>query len=151
MLEDLNDPKRAVEDDPRAAQQAGVKGPRGYSGLEALLQYAFEQSQAANIFDKNGYMFKVSVFASKCAPYRDAESVKADPQLYKDCNSNLGPNEPGITTADPTAGKGAAKYQQSVAERARRLSITEQGASSARGPPAPSPSRQQALDYLLAP
>ena len=31
--------------------------------------------QAANIYDKNGYMFKVSVFVSNCVPYRDSASV----------------------------------------------------------------------------
>jgi virulence factor Mce-like protein len=149
VLEDLNDPGRAVEDDPRAAAQAGVTGPRGYTGLEALLQYAFNQSQAANIYDQNGYMFKVSVFASKCAPYRDAQSVKADPQLYKDCASQLGPNQPGVNTPDPTAGAGAARARRAAIARGQSLQTAQRGAQAARAPP--HAGQQQALDYLLAP
>ena len=42
---------RAVEKDPRAAKATGRPAPTGYTGLEALLQYVFDQEQAINVFD----------------------------------------------------------------------------------------------------
>jgi ABC-type transporter Mla subunit MlaD len=115
ILRTLDDPRRAVEADPRAARVTGRPAPTGYSGLEALLQYIFDQEQSTNIFDQNSYMLKVSVFGGDCAPYRNAASLKdpnpvtgppnnlTGPQLIAKCAAWLGPNQPGITTPDPTA------------------------------------------------
>jgi hypothetical protein len=101
VLEHLNDRKNAVEKDPRSP------GGQGYTGFEAVLQWVFDQSQAINIFDKNGYMLKVNLFASKCSDYQNLQSLKAkmasDSSFYKDCAAILGPNQPGITTPDPTS------------------------------------------------
>jgi hypothetical protein len=67
----------------------------------------FDQSQAINIYDKNGYMLKVNLFHSKCSDYQNPKTLKAkmatDPSFYKDCAAILGPNQPSITTPDPTA------------------------------------------------
>jgi virulence factor Mce-like protein len=101
VLEHLNDRKHAVEPDPRSP------GGKGYTGFEAILQWVFDQSQAINVYDKNGYMLKVNLFASKCSDYQNLQSLKAkmaaDPSFYKDCAAILGPNQPGITQPDPTA------------------------------------------------
>jgi virulence factor Mce-like protein len=101
VLEHLNDRKNAVEADPRSP------GGKGYTGFEAVLQWVFDQSQAINVFDKNGYMLKVNLFASKCSDYQNLQSLKekmaSDPSFYKDCAAILGPNQPGITTPDPTS------------------------------------------------
>ncbi|MEA2312692.1 MAG: hypothetical protein QOE28_2660 [Solirubrobacteraceae bacterium] len=101
VFEHLNDRKHAVEKDPRSP------GGQGYTGFEAILQWLFDQSQAINIYDKNGYMLKVDLFASKCSDYQNPQSLKdklkTDPNFYKDCAAILGPNQPGITQADPTA------------------------------------------------
>jgi phospholipid/cholesterol/gamma-HCH transport system substrate-binding protein len=101
VLEHLNDRKNAVEADPRSP------GGKGYTGFEAVLQWVFDQSQAVNIYDKNGYMLKVNLFTSKCSDYQNLQSLKAkmasDPSFYKDCAAILGPNQPGITTPDPTS------------------------------------------------
>ena len=48
MLEDFDDPDRAVEPDPRSP------GGRGYSGTQALLRYVFSQSLTINGFDELG-------------------------------------------------------------------------------------------------
>ena len=100
VLEHLDDRKFAVEKDPRSP------GGQGYTGLEAFLQYPFDQALAINTFDKNGYILKVNLFESKCAAYQNAQSLKEemekDPNFYKDCASILGPNQPGVTTPDPT-------------------------------------------------
>lgn len=99
VLEDLYDRDRAVERDPRSP------GGKGFNGFEALLMYPFWQSQAINIFDRNGYILKVAVLSlSGCSEYRD-QSVKNEPDTIKRCASWLGPNQPGITTPDPTSDK----------------------------------------------
>jgi virulence factor Mce-like protein len=101
VFEHLNDRKNAVEKDPRSP------GGQGYTGFEAVLQWVFDQSQAINIYDKNGYMLKVNLFHSKCSNYQNPESLKEemakDPSFYKDCAAILGPNQPSITTPDPTS------------------------------------------------
>src|SRR5215218_7811319 len=101
VTEHLNDRKHAVEKDPRSP------GGQGYTGFEAVLQWLFDQSQAINIYDKNGYILKVNLFHSKCSNYQNPQSLKAemakDPSFYEDCAAILGPNQPSITTPDPTA------------------------------------------------
>ena len=101
VLEHLDDRKHAVEKDPRSP------GGQGYTGFEAVLQWVFDQSQAINIYDKNGYILKVNLFDSKCSDYQNPQSLKEemekDPSFYKDCAAILGPNQPSITTPDPTA------------------------------------------------
>src|SRR5215207_3917132 len=101
VFEHLNDRKHAVEKDPRSP------GGQGYTGFEAVLQWVFDQSQAINIYDKNGYILKVNLFHSKCSNYQNPKTLKEemedDPSFYKDCAAILGPNQPSITTPDPTA------------------------------------------------
>jgi ABC-type transporter Mla subunit MlaD len=101
VFEHLNDRKHAVEKDPRSPHG------QGYTGFEAILQWVFDQSQAINVYDKNGYMLKVNLFHSKCSDYQNPQSLKEqmakDPSFYKDCAAILGPNQPSITTPDPTA------------------------------------------------
>src|SRR3954451_21771889 len=101
VLEHLNDRKHAVEKDPRSP------GGQGYTGFEAILQWVFDQSQAINIYDKNGYMLKVNLFHSKCSDYQNPETLKEamakEPSFYKDCAAILGPNQPSIPSPAPTA------------------------------------------------
>ena len=101
VFEHLNDRKNAVEKDPRSP------GGQGYTGFEAVLQWVFDQSQAINIYDKNGYILKVNLFHSKCSNYQNPKTLKEemaeDPNFYKECAAILGPNQPSITTPDPTA------------------------------------------------
>jgi ABC-type transporter Mla subunit MlaD len=100
VLKDLNDRNRAVEKDPRSP------GGQGYTGFEALLQYVYDQAMAINAFDANGYMLKVNLFASECSDYQNVQSLKeklkTDPGFYSRCAAILGPNQPGITQADPS-------------------------------------------------
>ncbi len=107
ILHDLDDRSRAVEADPRAAQQIGRPGTKaGYTGLEALLQYVYNQSLAINTFDANGqHVLRVNAFSDKCAPYRNAPDLKRelarDPS-FKRCISTTGPTQPGINAPDPS-------------------------------------------------
>jgi hypothetical protein len=118
VLKDLNDRNRAVEKDPRSPSG------QGYTGFEALLQYVFDQAMAINAFDANGYMLKVNLFVSECSDYQNVQSLKeklkTDPGFYSRCAAILGPNQPGITQADPSY-TGA----QNVAEKAPVKAPTE--------------------------
>ena len=98
VLQHLDNRKFAIEKDPDSP------GGQGYTGLEAPLQYIFDQSLAANIFDQRGYALKIDLTTGQCSNYTTATDAKADPAKYAQCNQNLGPNQPGITTADPSGG-----------------------------------------------
>jgi phospholipid/cholesterol/gamma-HCH transport system substrate-binding protein len=92
-LEDLDSRDRAIETDPRSP------GGKGYTGLESLLQYVFDQSLAINIFDGTSYLLKVAAFVSEtCGPYAGVKTAKAHPE----CRSWLGPDQAGITTPGET-------------------------------------------------
>ncbi|HEX8105185.1 MAG TPA: MlaD family protein [Solirubrobacteraceae bacterium] len=97
VLEHLNDRKFATEKNPASP------GGDGFTGLEAILQYPYVQSQAINIFDDRGYILKLLLLANECSQYTNAESAKANPGRTKRCAGILGPNQPGVTTPDPTA------------------------------------------------
>jgi virulence factor Mce-like protein len=145
MLEHLGDRRFAVEKDPRSP------GGQGYTGLEAVLQYVFDQSMAINIFDANSHLLKVNLFESKCSDYQNLESLKEqmkkDPSFFEDCGAGLGPNQPGITQADLTAGRHKASAEREVKSR----KPGKDGARpAANGDPAAPPSFQQIIADAIA-
>ena len=73
VLEDLDDRGRAVE--PNRLSPGG----EGFTGLEALLQYPFTQSQAINIFDSKGYILKLNILVNECTQYTNAETARSQP------------------------------------------------------------------------
>jgi ABC-type transporter Mla subunit MlaD len=100
ILDHLDNRRFAVEPDPDSP------GGKGYTGLEAPLQYIYDQSLAINIFDQRGYALKLDINAGDCREYTTAEDVNASEEgraAYERCNQNLGPNQPGLTTPDPSA------------------------------------------------
>ena len=101
MLQDLDTQGRAVERDPRSP------GGKGFSGLQALLGYVFNQTLAINAYGPYGHVLAVDAFFSKmCAPYATpatiAMALKQYGPTYRQCYSWLGPNQPGVTTTDPS-------------------------------------------------
>jgi phospholipid/cholesterol/gamma-HCH transport system substrate-binding protein len=101
VLADLDNRDRAVEPDP------GSPGGKGFTGLEALLQYAFNQEQTINTFGPFGHMLAVDAFASPmCSPYATPGTVAANLKqygpAYRQCYSWLGPNQQGVNEADPS-------------------------------------------------
>jgi virulence factor Mce-like protein len=87
VLEHLDNRQYAVENDPRSP------GGQGYTGLEALLSYVFDQALSINIHDGNSYILKVALFADKdCLAYANGQAAKSNPK----CSAALGPNQPGI-------------------------------------------------------
>jgi hypothetical protein len=105
VLEHLDDRKQAVEYDKRAAQQQGVPEPSGYSGLEALLQYVFDQATSTNIYDQSTHVLAVMADeGGPCRTYKDVVTVKNDAALKAQCQAKTGPNAPGVDTPDLTEG-----------------------------------------------
>ena len=101
VLQDLDAQNRAVEADPRSP------GGKGFSGLQALLQYVFNQTLAINTFGPFGHMLAVDAFANPmCTPYATpgtiANNLQAYGAAYRQCYSWLGPNQPGVNETDPS-------------------------------------------------
>jgi ABC-type transporter Mla subunit MlaD len=92
VLEDVNDRGRAVE--PNRLSPGGG----GFTGLEALLQYFFVQSQAINIYDSKGYLLKLDILLNECSQYTNAQTAIENPARTAHCKQWLGPTQPGVTT-----------------------------------------------------
>jgi virulence factor Mce-like protein len=110
VLGDLNKRSRAAEPDPRSPD-----GGKGFTGLEALLQYVYNITEAVDYFGPNGHMLGVDAFAnSACSPYQTPQmlanaiaSYKGNLNTYsptnpRSCYAFMGPNQPGVTTTDPS-------------------------------------------------
>src|SRR6201986_93842 len=101
VLHDLDDPSRAVEPDPRSP------GGKGFTGLEALLGYVFNQTLAVNAYGPEGHILTVDAFVSPmCSAYATpatiALAIKQYGSSYRQCYSWLGPNQPGVNETDPS-------------------------------------------------
>ncbi len=160
VLEDLNDRSRAVE--PNRLSPTGG----GFTGLEALLQYFFVQSQAINIYDSKGYLLKLSLLINDCTQFTNAQSVIDNPERTARCKQWLGPSQPGINSgvvarSTPSAPKrapsdGAATPGKTPAAQPP----SQQGGAPAPAPPAPGsllpgvkpiPDAKDLLDKILPP
>ena len=97
IAEHLDDRSFAVNKDPDSP------GGQGYTGLEALLQYPFDQTLAINVFDTRGYTLKLAALINECTDVTNKQEALEDMERYKRCFQGLGPNQPGITTPDPSA------------------------------------------------
>jgi virulence factor Mce-like protein len=105
VLEHLDDPRYVAEKDKRSP------GGQGYTGLESLLEYVYDQVLSVNIYDSSVHILKVSPFVGPCADYADVKHAKANDAngrpLKDDCAAALGPNQPGINFPDTTMADGA--------------------------------------------
>jgi virulence factor Mce-like protein len=102
VLHSLDTQSNAVERDPRSP------GGKGFSGIQALLGYVFNQALAINTYGPFGHVLAVDAFFNKeCSPYASpatiALNLKQYGSQYRQCYSWLGPNQPGVNTTDPTA------------------------------------------------
>ena len=139
VLEDLDDRSKATEPNPLSP------GGRGFTGLEAPLQYFFTQAQALNIFDSRGYILKLNALINQCNQYTNAETAREHPERTKACAQALGPNQPGITTAVARSGPAERRARR----RERRGAEPE--APQAAPAPAPAPAPQAPAQHPPAP
>jgi virulence factor Mce-like protein len=113
FLQTLDDRKRSVQDDPRAADSAPPapdptayhKG-QGFTGMEALWNYIYWQTLAINPFDSVGHLLRgLFILGSPCANYQTGDGYGKNAQvtaLFQKCNAWLGPYQPGVNAPDPT-------------------------------------------------
>jgi virulence factor Mce-like protein len=102
VLHDLDDRSRATERDRRSP------GGAGYTGLEALLQYVFQQTLNLNYFGAFGHVQAVNIFINPaCSPLATPGTIKNTLPVfgssYRSCYSWLGPNQPGVNSPDPSS------------------------------------------------
>ena len=106
FLQDIDDPKRAVETDARAARDTGRPAPTGYTGMEGLLNYAYYQPNAISQFDDVSHLLHFAIFevgTGPCASYNAGPTVPSksggETTSATDaarCVSWVGKNQPGI-------------------------------------------------------
>jgi hypothetical protein len=102
VLDDLDTQSRAVESDPRSP------GGKGFTGLQALLGYVFNQTLAINTTNQYGHMLAVDAFVDfRCTPYATPDTIATNLKVfgkenYRQCYSWLGPSQPGVNEPDPT-------------------------------------------------
>jgi hypothetical protein len=101
--------KRAAESAPPAPDPTSNANGKSFTGMESFWNYFFWQPLALNEFDAIGHVLRVLLFVgTECAPYTSDARPKANggtdktQKLYEDCNSSMGPYQPGITARDPT-------------------------------------------------
>ncbi len=107
VLHSLDDRSRAVEKDPRSP------GGQGYTGLEALLQYVFNQTLDLDYLGPWGHVQAINIFVNPaCSPYATPGTVANQLALQgasvRNCYAFLGPNQPGVNEADPSNPGGCA-------------------------------------------
>jgi ABC-type transporter Mla subunit MlaD len=188
LLQTLDDRNRSTEDStlaqasappaPDPTAMANSHGHKGFTGMEAIFNYAYWQVLALNQFDSVSHFLRAIVIRDpQCGVFQnDLRSTPLQRQIRDRCNNYLGPNQPGVTTPDiPSDGSAASQTTPKRATKPKRgqtdwskphpsLPASQQdllghyGApttapSGSLGAPAPSAgsSVTQVLDYLLAP
>jgi len=132
LLQTIDDRKRAVEPDRRAAASGPPAGDKthttrsraGFTGMEAIWNFFYWQTLSTNALDDVGHVLRLTALVNECSPYE----VEPNEAHIENCNQFLGPTQPGVTTPDPTR-PGAAP--------------------SAAAAPAPAKADTSALDFLL--
>lgn len=117
VLHDLDDRSRAVERDPRSPD-----GGKGYTGIEALIEYVYNVTLAVNYIGQWGHLLGVDAWEDQtCADYATPQTIANNIATYvskggnlnaasspsagenpRSCYAWLGPNQPGVNEADPT-------------------------------------------------
>jgi ABC-type transporter Mla subunit MlaD len=112
LLQTIDDRKRAVEPDRRAAASGPPPGDKthttssraGFTGMEAIWNFFYWQTLSTNALDDVGHVLRLTALVNQCSPYE----VKPTEEHLASCNQFLGPTQPGVTTPDPTQAGAAA-------------------------------------------
>jgi ABC-type transporter Mla subunit MlaD len=123
LLQTLDNRGRATENsdlaqatappDPDPTAMSHATKFKGFTGMEAILNYAYFQVLSLNQFDSVSHFLRAVVIRDPdCTPFLNDLKSTADQRRIRDrCNNYLGPNQPGITTpnlpTDATAGNQA--------------------------------------------
>jgi virulence factor Mce-like protein len=158
LLQTIDDRKRGVEPDRRAAASGPPAGDKthttssraGFTGMEAIWNFFYWQTLSTNALDDVGHVLRLTALVNQCSPY----AVKPDEAHIKTCNQFIGPTQPGVTTPDPTRPGGSAATAASTAAAspatpAAPASPAAPGAPTATPESAPRDPAESALDFLL--
>src|SRR5205823_3964453 len=104
-----DDRNRATQPDPRAKDSAppapdpaAFHDGQGFTGMEALLNYVYWQTLAINPYDQVGHVLRAVLNINSCSAWQTGPVDNTNKDLFKNCNSWLGPYQPGVTAPDPT-------------------------------------------------
>jgi len=142
FLDDIADPRRAVQWDRRAGvdtgrtnDEPGRRNTMGYTGMEGLLNFFHILSLATNQYDVAGHTTHISLRSVEgpCGAFNAGEDWPLDPRYSYDasvdgptadrtidperahpCVGILGPNQPGITEGWDESDMGFGPYHPSV-------------------------------------
>ena len=112
FLQSMDDRDRGLEDDARAKAGAppapdptAIADSGPFTGLESIWNYAFWQTLSVNMFDGTAHIVRLGLQLDE-----DCSQFQSNPSqaIIDKCNQWLGPDQPGITTPDPTADGSAA-------------------------------------------
>jgi virulence factor Mce-like protein len=127
ILKHLDNRKYSAELNPRSP------GGKGYTGLESLLEYVYDQVLSVNIYDSSVHILKVTPFAGDCAAYADVNAALAkDPDgkpLSNRCGAGLGPHAAGVNFPDATRPANLPPYGELTAAQQNPFSASKQRAS----------------------
>lgn len=120
--------RRAAETAPPAPDPTADADGKGFTGMEAILNYPYWQELAINQFDEIGHLLRVVAFESECGVYHTGSGIRFGEEqdeetqaLFDRCRAWMGKTQPGITAPDPTAdGAQAAVAERRTSGRARR-------------------------------
>jgi phospholipid/cholesterol/gamma-HCH transport system substrate-binding protein len=168
FLQTLDDRKRSVMSDPRAAASAppapdptAYQKGQGFTGMEAFWNYVYWQTLAINPFDQVSHLLRgLFILGSPCAKYQTGDGYGTDAKttaLFKKCSSWLGPYQPGVNATDPTgevktSAKGKSSPTDSLPSRGAPESAPKAGQPDISKPQITLPPEvQQLLDTLKVP
>ena len=106
FLETMDDRKRGLENDARAKAGAppapdptAIPDSGPFTGFEAIWNYAFWQTLSINMFDGLAHIVRLGLQLDEDCSQFQSHPTQA---VIEKCNQWLGPDQPGITTPDPT-------------------------------------------------
>ena len=163
FLETMDDRDRALEDDARAKASAppspdptaipddanfrGLAPQGGFTGLEAIWDYAFWQTLSINMFDNVGHIVRLGLTVSenKCSQIRNyppEPGNEEDKELFETCNQWIGAHQPGVNEPDFTIeGAQASSSPDDGADAEKRSSsrstVDRRGPGELEAPPIP--------------
>jgi phospholipid/cholesterol/gamma-HCH transport system substrate-binding protein len=132
FLATMDDRTRAFVNDPRAKASAppapdptAIPANRtgGFTGLEAIANYAFWQALSINRLDGIGHALSLVAVVNDCVNYETGPLTPDNAARFKKCNGWLGPYQPGVNAPDPTERGTASVARARARDRkpARRL------------------------------
>ena len=102
---------------PPAPDPTAYKDGQGFTGFESLLNYVYWQTLALNPYDQLGHLLRVVLFVNSCSAFQTGPVTDSNKDLFSQCNSWLGPYQPGVTAPDPTDNVYPADNSSPVAAR----------------------------------